>query len=176
MLMQANESAVLVVDLQQKLLPAIHEGPAILSHAVRMATIAGLLGVPVIGTEQVPDKLGPNHPDIARLCDKILPKNHFDACAGGLLPALPTAVRQIIVTGCEAHICVLQTALSLLQAGYRVLPLLEGCGSRRPADRDAAFERLRAAGATPVTLEMVAYEWMRESSHPQFRNVLQLIK
>ncbi|HZG19256.1 MAG TPA: isochorismatase family protein [Herbaspirillum sp.] len=176
MLIQAHESALLVIDPQQRLLPAIHDGQAVLAHTVRMASIAGLLGVPVIATEQMPDKLGPNHPDIRRLCDKTLAKRHFDACAEGLLTALPHAVRQIVVAGCEAHICVLQTALSLLQRGYRVLPLLEACGSRRAIDRDAAFERLRQAGATPVTLEMVAYEWLRESAHPQFRAVLQLVK
>ncbi|MCI1012983.1 isochorismatase family protein [Herbaspirillum sp. C7C2] len=176
MLIQAHESALLVVDPQEKLLPAIHDGQAVLAEMVRMASIAGLLGVPVIGTEQMPDKLGPNHPDIRRLCDKTLSKRHFDACAEGLPAAIPPSVRQIVVAGCEAHICVLQTALSLLQRGYRVLPLLGACGSRRALDRDAAFERLRQAGAVPVTLEMVAYEWLRESGHPQFRTVLKLIK
>ncbi|MBG7617886.1 isochorismatase family protein [Herbaspirillum sp. AP02] len=176
MLIQAHESALLVVDPQERLLPAIHDGQAVLAQTVRMATIAGLLGVPVIGTEQMPDKLGPNHPDIRRLCDKTLSKQHFDACAEGLPAALPSSVRQIVVAGCEAHICVLQTALSLLQRGYHVLPLLEACGSRRALDRDAAFERMRQAGAIPVTLEMVAYEWLRESAHPQFRTVLKLIK
>ncbi|WP_044528447.1 isochorismatase family protein [Herbaspirillum sp. B65] len=176
MLIQANESALLVIDPQERLLPAIHEGQAVLAQTVCMATIASLLGIPVIGTEQMPDKLGPNHPDIRPLCEVTLSKHHFDACAAGLLPLIPASVRQIVVAGCEAHICVLQTALSLLQQGYRVLPLLEACGSRRALDRDAAFERLRDAGATPVTLEMVAYEWLRESQHPQFRAVLKLIK
>ncbi|WDZ94276.1 isochorismatase family protein [Herbaspirillum sp. WKF16] len=176
MLINASQSALLVVDLQQKLLPAIHDNETILAQAVRLATIAGLLGVPVIGTAQIPDKLGPNHPAVARLCDKILAKSHFDACAEGLLPALPTAVRQIVISGCETHICVLQTALSLLERGYRVLPLLDACGSRKTSDRDAAFARLRQAGAEPVTVEMVAYEWMRDSRHAQFREVLKLIK
>ncbi|BEV15932.1 isochorismatase family protein [Herbaspirillum sp. DW155] len=176
MLIQAHQSALLVIDPQEKLLPAIHEGQAVLAQIVRMARIARLLELPVIATEQMPDKLGHNHPDIVQLCDAPLSKQHFDACADGLLAMIPPSVRQIVIAGCEAHICVLQTALSLLQQGYRVLPLLEACGSRRPLDRDAAFERLRAAGATPVTLEMVAYEWLRESGHPQFRAVLKLVK
>ncbi|MBW9332089.1 isochorismatase family protein [Herbaspirillum aquaticum] len=176
MLIQAPQSALLVIDPQERLLPAIHDGPAVLAQLVRMASIAGLLGVPVLATEQMPDKLGPNHPEIARLCDKTLSKQHFDACADGLLPVIPPAVRQIIIAGCETHICVLQTALSLLRQGYTVLPLLEACGSRRALDRDAAFERLRAAGAIPVTLEMVAYEWLQHSAHPQFRAVLKLVK
>lgn len=176
MLINANESVLLVIDLQQKLLPAIHDHQAILAQAVRMASIAGLLGVPVIGTEQIPDKLGPNHPDVRRLCGTTLAKSHFDACAEGLPAALPATARQIVMSGCEAHICMLQTALSLLERGYRVLPLLDACGSRRPSDRDAAFERLRQAGATPVTVEMVAYEWMRDARHPRFREVLTLVK
>lgn len=176
MLIHAHQSALLVIDPQERLLPALHEGRAMLTQLVRMASIARLLGVPVLATEQMPAKLGPNHPEIARLCDQTLSKQHFDACADGLLPIIPPAVREIIVAGCEAHICVLQTALSLLQQGYRVLPLLDACASRRALDRDAAFDRLRAAGATPVTLEMVAYEWLRESEHPQFRGVLTLVK
>lgn len=176
MLISASQSLLLVVDLQQKLLPVIHGGDAIVGQAVRMARIAHLLEVPVIGTEQLPDKLGLNHEDIRPLCHKVVSKQHFDACAGGLTDALPLARREIVIAGCETHICVLQTALSLLEGGYRVLPLLDACGSRQPADRDAAFARLRQAGAEPVTVEMVAYEWMRESAHPRFRDVLKLIK
>ncbi|MBB5393340.1 MULTISPECIES: isochorismatase family protein [unclassified Herbaspirillum] len=176
MLIDASQSVLLVVDLQQKLLPAIHDNQAILAQAVRMATIAGLLGVPVIGTEQIPDKLGPNHPDIRPLCGRTLAKSHFDACAEGLLPALPASARQIVIAGCEAHICMLQTALSLLEHGYQVLPLLDACGSRKPGDRQAAFARLQHAGAVPVTVEMVAYEWLRDARHPLFRDVLKLIK
>ncbi|MFJ3046633.1 isochorismatase family protein [Herbaspirillum chlorophenolicum] len=176
MLIDVSQSALLVVDLQQKLLPVIHDNQAILAQAVRMATIAGLFGVPVIGTEQIPDKLGSNHPDIRHLCGQTLAKSHFDACAEGLLPALPGAARQIVIAGCEAHICMLQTALSLLEHGYQVLPLLDACGSRKSSDRDAAFARLQQAGAVPVTVEMVAYEWMRDARHPLFRDVLKLIK
>lgn len=176
MLMTANDTALVVIDLQSKLLPAIDGHERVLAQAVRMATIAGLLGVPVIGTEQMPEKLGPNHPDVRRLCDKTIAKHHFDACAGGLLPALPAAIKQVVICGCEAHICLLQTALSLLAQGFQVHVLTDACSSRSPRDRDAAFARLQQAGAVPVTVEMVAYEWMRTATHPQFRDVLKLIK
>ena len=108
MLIDANQSALLIVDLQPKLLPAIHDHQAILGQATRLATIAGLLGVPVIGTEQTPDKLGPNHPDVRGLCGQVLAKSHFDACAEGLLPALPGAVRQLVVAGGETSGAVVQ--------------------------------------------------------------------
>ncbi|EJN08411.1 isochorismatase family protein [Herbaspirillum sp. YR522] len=176
MLIHANQSALVLIDLQQKLLPALHQHEAVLAHSVRMAAIAGLLGLPVIGTEQMPDKLGPNHPEVRRLCDKTLSKAHFDACADGLPAALPGAVKQIVIGGCEAHICLLQTALSLIARGYQVFVLLDCCSSRSALDRDAAFERLRQAGAIGVTVEMVAYEWLRDSRHPLFRDILKLVK
>jgi nicotinamidase-related amidase len=176
MLINANQSALILIDLQQKLLPAIHEHKAVLAHSVRIATIAGMLGLPVIATEQMPDKLGPNHPDVRRLCDKTFAKGHFDACVEGLPASLPSAIKQIVIGGCEAHICLLQTALALLDRGYQVFVLADCCSSRKALDRDTAFERLRQAGAILVTVEMVVYEWLRESRHPLFRDILKLIK
>lgn len=176
MLINANHSALILIDLQQKLLPAIDQHQSVLAHSVRIATIAGMLGLPVIATEQMPDKLGPNHPDVRRLCDKTLSKGHFDACADGLPASLPSSVKQIVIGGCEAHICLLQTALSLLARGYQVFVLRDCCSSRKALDRETAFDRLQQAGAIPVTVEMVVYEWLRDSRHPQFRDILKLIK
>ncbi|WP_016833619.1 isochorismatase family protein [Herbaspirillum lusitanum] len=176
MLMNANESALLIIDVQEKLMPAIHDGANVLTQNIRLATIASLLGLPVIATEQTPEKLGPNHPDIKRLCDRTLAKTHFDACVDGLPATFLPACKEVVVSGCEAHVCMLQTAMTLLQNGYRVWVVTDATGSRKTADRDAAFARLRGAGAVPVTLEMVAYEWLGQSSHPQFREVLKLVK
>lgn len=176
MLIEASRTALVLIDYQQKLMPAIHGHEALLPQARKIATIANLLALPVIGTEQMPDKLGANDAELRRLCDKTLAKRHFDACADGLPAALPTGVREVVIGGCESHICLLQTALSLRQRGYTVWPLLDASGSRRPSDHEAAFARLRDAGAVPVTVEMVAYEWLRDSEHPLFRQVLKLIK
>lgn len=176
MLMNANDSALLIIDVQQKLMPAINDGANVLAQNIRLATIASLLGLPVIATEQTPDKLGANHPDITRLCDRTLVKSHFDACVEGVPAAFLPVCKEIVISGCEAHVCVLQTAMTLMQNGYRVWVATEACGSRRTADRDAAFARLAQAGAHPVTLEMVAFEWLRDSRHPLFREVLKLIK
>jgi len=176
LLINANESALLIVDVQEKLMPAVHDGVNVLTQNIRLATIASLLGLPVIATEQTPEKLGPNHPDIKRLCDRTLAKTHFDACVDGLPAAFLPACKEVVISGCEAHVCVLQTAMTLLQNGYRVWVVTDATGSRKTIDRDAAFSRLAQAGAHLATLEMVAFEWMRDSRHPLFREVLKLIK
>ena len=174
--MDADQSVLVIIDEQQKLLPVIAGGDHMLAQTIRLASIAGLLGIPVIATEQTPDKLGPNHPDIKRLCDLTLAKTHFDACADDLQAALPPDRKQIVIAGCEAHVCLLQTALSLLGLGYQVWVVLDASGSRRDSDRDAAWARLQQAGAHGVTVEMVAFEWLHDSRHPLFREALKFIK
>lgn len=176
LLMHADQSVLVIIDEQQKLMPVIAGGDRILEQTVRLASIAGLLGIPVVGTEQTPDKLGPNHPDIKRLCDLTIAKTHFDACADDLQAALPPDRKQIVIAGCEAHVCLLQTALSLLGLGYQVWVVLDATGSRRDSDRDAAWIRLQQAGARTVTVEMVAFEWLHDSRHPLFREALKFIK
>ena len=176
MLINANQSALLIIDVQDKLMPAIDHGAHVLAQNIRLATIASLLGLPVIATEQSPEKLGPNHPEIKRLCDRTLVKHHFDACVEGLPSAFLASCKEIVISGCEAHVCLLQTAFTLLQRGYRVWVVTDASGSRHERDRDMAFSRLEQAGAHLVTLEMVAFEWLRDSRHPLFREVMKLIK
>lgn len=176
MLITADKSVLVLVDLQERLIPAIHQADAVIAECLRLANVARLLGVPVIGTEQTPAKLGANLEEIRRLCDRTVCKTHFDACADGLLEVLPPERRSIVVAGCEAHVCMLQTALGLLEYGHEVWVASDAVGSRRPGNRDAALERLRQKGAQLVTTEMVAFEWLRDSNHPRFREVLATIK
>lgn len=176
MLITADKSILVLVDLQQKLLPAIDGADTVVAECVRLAQIAKLLDVPVFGTEQTPAKLGANTDEIRRLCEKTVIKTHFDACADGLLEVLPAERSSIVVAGCEAHVCMLQTALGLMEHGYQVWIASDAVGSRRPANRDSALERLRQHGARLVTTEMIAFEWLRDSEHPGFREVLRLIK
>lgn len=176
MLMSANESVVVLVDLQQKLVPAIAGADAVVAECVRLGHIARLLGVPVFGTEQNPVGLGHNVEPIRQVCDQTIPKHHFDACADGLLQLLPPQRKNIVVAGCEAHVCLLQTALGLLAHGYYVWIAIDAVGSRLESNRAAAMERLRQNGAQLVSTEMVAFEWLRHSDHPCFRDVLRLVK
>lgn len=176
MMMNAEESTLVLIDLQKKLLPVISHGNLMLAESLRLAHIAKLLDVPVIATEQIPEKLGHNDEAISELADQTLPKIHFDACGGGLVEAIPNNRKQVVLGGCEAHVCLLQTALSLLDAGFHVWVVENATGSRHDNDRDAALERMQQAGAVIVTLEMVAFEWMRHCEHPRFREVQKLIK
>ncbi|AOJ31776.1 isochorismatase family protein [Burkholderia metallica] len=176
MLHVPDDSVVVLVDFQTRLMPVIHEGEAVVMQAVRLAHIAQILDVPVMGTEQSPVQLGRNVPDIKALCSSTVVKDHFDACAEGLVDALPAGRNSVIVAGCEAHVCVLQTAFGLLRSGREVTVVGDAVGSRRTTDRDAGIARLGAAGAQIATVEMIGFEWLGSSRHPRFRDVLRLIK
>ena len=176
--MSAARGVLMLVDYQARLMPAIHDGSAVVRSAIVLADAARLLGVPVVGTEQNPAGLGPNVAAIAERCDRMLAKHAFDATADGLLACLDASGPrdQVVVAGCEAHVCLLQTGLGLLRAGRRVFVVEDACGSRREADKRRAMARLAAAGATLVSVEMVLFEWVARSDHPQFRHLLAAVK
>jgi nicotinamidase-related amidase len=202
MLLDADESQLILVDYQDRLMPHIHEGAAALANAVRLGRMAQLLEVPVWGTEQNPDKLGPNAADVKALCNRTLSKMHFSAVPDGLVDWLRPPVRQqqggnarslpkhlqkpvqqeapgrgmLVIAGCEAHVCLMQTALDLLEEEFEVWVVTDACSSRTERNRDAAFDRLAGAGAELVTTEMVAFEWLRTAEHPLFKEVQGLIK
>lgn len=170
------QSALLLVDLQVRLLPAIENGAAIVARAAFLARVARLLAIPVYATEQNPAGLGNSDPSLLPWIDHTLAKGSFDATQEpGLLAALPDRM-QFVVAGSEAHVCVLQTAIGLAAAGKSVAVVEDAIGSRRATDRAAAIERMRTAGIDVVTAEMVAFEWLGRFDHPRFRDVLKLLK
>ncbi|WP_290902827.1 isochorismatase family protein [Aquabacterium sp.] len=179
--LHAASSVLVLVDYQGRLMPAIHEGERVSARAVLLAEGARLLGVPVVGTEQNPSRLGPNVDAVKALCDATVAKTHFDACPDGLVDAVQAArpgCTDIVIAGCEAHVCLLQTALGLLRAwpDWRVWVVANASGSRRASDHAAAMARLAQAGANVVTHEMVLFEWLADCRHERFREVLALIK
>lgn len=177
MLLQAADSTLLIVDMQQRLQPAIAQGEETAATAHKLALGARLLDVPVVATEHHPDALGGT---IARLSDvvqSVFPKRHFSAAREpGFQAWLPPGRRTILVAGWEAHVCVLQTMMGLLESGFRAVLVSDAAGSRRATDHHAAVRRLRAAGATIATAEMALFEWMDTCDHPRFREVLRLVK
>lgn len=179
-LLQAVRSQLVLVDHQQRLMPAIAGGEQVAARALRLAQLAQALQVPCTGTEQSPDKLGPLLAPLRGLCAQVLAKTHFDACADGLLEPVRAAAAagrdQLVVAGCEAHVCLLQTALGLRAAGLAVWVVADACGSRNSADRELALRRLEGAGAVLVSSEMVGFEWVREAGHPQFRTLQALVR
>jgi nicotinamidase-related amidase len=199
MLLDASQSQLVLVDYQARLMPTIFEAEAVVENAVRLGRMARLLDVPVWGTEENPSKLGENPADIRALCQRTLAKMHFSAAEEGLgewlrapakapqgnarslpkhlqKPAAAEERNTIVIAGCEAHVCLLQTALDLLEDEFEVWVVTDACSSRTERNRDAAFDRLAGAGAELVTTEMVGFEWLRTAEHPRFDDVLALIR
>jgi len=199
MLLDADDCQLVLVDYQPRLMPAIHEGLGVQAQALRLAQLAQLVGVPTWGTEQSPDKLGPLAPELQALCRRTLAKTDFSAAAiladvlrpavwavGGNARSLPKHLQKpaaaaegratVVLAGVEAHVCLLQTALELLEQDFEVWVVTDASGSRHERDRDAAFDRLAGNGAELVTVEMVAFEWLRSADHPQFKAVQALVK
>ena len=171
--------ALVLVDYQARLMPAIHDAAAVVATAVKLADVAKELRLPIVGTEQNPAGLGPNVEAIRSRCDATIAKMTFDACADGLVEWLlgrGEPIADVVVAGCESHVCLMQSALGLLRAGFRVWIAADACGSRFPADKALAMQRLQGAGATLVSGEMVAFEWLRTCEHERFRTVLQRLK
>lgn len=177
MLASADASALLLIDLQERLMPAIHDGDAVVANTVRLAEGARLLDVPVCATEQNPDGLGPTVAPVAEFPQLVMPKTSFGAASDpGFGTLLPPGTEEIVVAGCEAHVCVLQTVLGLLARRHRVLLVADAVGSRVAGNRAAAIDRMQRHGAEVVTTEMVLFEWLRDSMHPRFRDVQKLIR
>jgi nicotinamidase-related amidase len=194
-----EDSQVVMVDFQEKLMPAIADHATILEQAHLLAKVANTLGVPLWGTEQNPSKLGPNPSSWRSLCKETLPKMHFSACDEGLLECLnpqPQAPQgnarslpkhlqkntqgkfrdQIVLAGCETHICLLQTAIDLMQEELEVWVVVDATGSRKSKDKDAALDRLAGAGAELVSLEMLIFEWLGTAEHEHFKTIHSWIK
>jgi nicotinamidase-related amidase len=174
-LISPTRSALVLVDYQQRLVPLIDRGEQVVAHALRLADAARALGVPVIGTEQNPAGLGPNLDAVRQRCASTILKMHFDACEDGLLGAME-GHDEVVIAGCEAHVCLMQTALGLLRNGRRVWVVAPACGSRSASDHTLAMQRLHSAGATLVSSEMVVFEWLRSCQHEHFKTVLPLVK
>ena len=180
MLIQPDQSLLLVVDVQEKLAPAIHDGAAAIANNRRLLASAAQLGIPVFVSEQYVRGLGGTVADLLPLPvgAQLIEKMHFSCTRepGFLEKLAQTGRRQIIVTGMETHVCVLQTVLGLLEAGYTVFLVEDAASSRTPENRMAAIARMRAAGTCIVTTEMVVFEWLQKAGTNDFRALLPLIK
>ena len=171
-----RNSALLVVDIQSRLMPAIAEGETVVANANRLMAAADLVGVPVVMTEQNAKGLGPTVPDLAPENRLVRHKMHFDACReAGFLDALRERA-EIVVAGCEAHVCVAQTVLGLVEAGRRVYLVRDALGARRAESKETAIRRLESQGVEIVTTEMVVFEWLETAEHPRFRDALALVR
>lgn len=174
MLIERDKSALLVVDIQERLLPHIHDGQAVLDNAVWLVKVAQRLGVPVMVSEQYPKGIGPTVAVLRGLTfpENVAEKLHFSCIAAKCLDRLPGAERpQVVVAGTESHVCVLQTVLDLRARGREVFVVADAVGSRRPSDKELALARMRGHGIEIVSREMVAFEWLKQAGTDLFREV-----
>lgn len=169
-------SMLVVIDFQTRLTPAIDGAESVIANARRLVDAAALLGVPALFTEQNPRSLGPTVAELTPDPSIVVHKMTFDACRSPeFLLRLPSG-RAVVVAGCEAHVCVLQTALGLVDRGRRVFVVRDAIGSRRAESKEAAVARMARHGVEIVTAEMVVFEWLGTAEHPRFREAAALIK
>lgn len=169
-------STLLVIDLQERLMPAVDGGDGILANAGRLLAAARLMSVPLVMTEQNPKGLGHTVARLETTGAAIVQKMSFDALRDGALETHLPDGNALVIAGCEAHVCVLQTVLGLLATGRQVHVVADAIGSRRADNRSAAIARMERHGAEIVTTEMVVFEWLGSAEHPQFRAAMALIK
>jgi nicotinamidase-related amidase len=176
--MSSTDTALLVVDVQEKLVPAIADHERVVWNVRRLIDAAKVLAVPVAATEQYPKGLGPTLPELAERLGKIPSKLTFSCCG---CPEIfrewqRSNVHKVLVCGIEAHVCVQQTVLDLLSNGWRVYVAADAVGSRREIDCRTALWRMDAAGATVTTTEAAMFEWCRIAGTPEFREISRLAK
>lgn len=175
MLLENEQSTLLLVDVQEKLMPLIFEWQNLLYSQKWLVELANDLSIPIGVSEQYPKGLGPTLPELLPLARRNSAYYHFDKCEFSCFGSeifqnkLEQMQRkQIVLIGIEAHVCILQTAIHLRQAGYQVFVVSDAVGSRMPYDKELAILRMMAHGIQVITREMVFFEWLRSSNHEKF--------
>ena len=180
MLIKSKDCILVVIDMQQRLVPAMLAPARTLKNAALLIETAREMDIPVMLTEQYPRGLGATVAEISAVAgdSPVFEKIHFSCMEDG---PFATAIgkqnrKQVVLAGMEAHICVVQTAASLLEAGYEVFVTSDATASRSADSEEACLRRLGAAGVGIVTSEMVIFEWLGKAGTPAFKKLLPKIK
>lgn len=181
-LLDRHRSTLLIIDVQEKLLPVIDGAENITRNVSFLMDVASLLDVPVFVSEQYPKGLGNSVPEIANheASKQTAAKIRFSAAEcflnSDVAKQATSTNHQVVITGIEAHICVLQTAFDLISQGYRVFVVEDAVSSRDPADASNAFRRIRDAGGTVCVAESVAFEWCEQAGSDEFKAISRLVR
>jgi nicotinamidase-related amidase len=176
--MSATDTALLVIDIQVKLIPKILEANRLVANVSFLLDVARVLQVPTLATEQYPRGLGGTVPELASRVSSCGDKVRFSSCA---VPAVVETLHRearprVVLCGIETHVCVLHTALDLLAHDFRVYLAVDAIGARGRIDHEIALRRLEQAGAILTTVEGCAFEWMGGADHPQFKTISKLVQ
>lgn len=179
-MLTADSTVLIVTDVQGKLAQLMHEKDSFFDSLTMMIRAARVLGIPIVWLEQVPDKMGATTPEVARLLEGLAPiaKRSFSAWGEPKFRDALTDLnrRQVLMTGIETHICVLQTSADLLTEGFEVQVVADAVASRHPINKAVGLERIRIAGGLPTTVETAVFEIMREAGGPAFREIIGIVK
>lgn len=177
--LDSAKSFLLIIDVQEKLVNAVNN-PDITKNAIITAKAARILNIPVITTEQYPKGLGETVKDLKETLSgcAFFEKTNFSAYSQAEFKKIADGLnrKSAVILGIETHICVLQTAFDMLNAGYEVYINENACASRKLFDKISALKRLENAGAQILTTEQILFEWLKSSTHPDFKAVQALIK
>ena len=180
MLMSAENACLLIVDVQQRLLTAMDSPRTVMSGCSLLMKAAGVLEVPMVVTEQYPEGLGPTVEPLAELTpeDAFFAKLHFSSVKNPAIRGKIDSLKpdQVVIGGIEAHVCVLQSAIGLKEAGYEVFVVADATSSRSASNPAAAMSRVREAGVGIVTSEMIVFEWLEKAGTPEFKELSRLLK
>lgn len=176
--MSADDSALVVVDVQEKLMPLIPGRQRLIWNIRRLLDGAKLLAVPAVATEQYPQGLGATVPELAARLESPPAKVLFSCreCHALFENLAARGVNKLLLAGIETHVCIQQTALDMLAAGFRVYLAVDAIGARFPLDHEIALRRLEASGGVLTTTEAVLFEWCAAASHPHFKQISQLVR
>jgi nicotinamidase-related amidase len=177
-LMSRRDTALLVIDVQERLVSAISDGARIVWNVRRLIDGAKTLGLPVVGTEQYPKGLGPTVPELAERLGPVPSKLTFSCggCAELFDNLRSRNICKILVCGIETHVCVQQTVFDLLADGWRVYVAADAVGSRFEMDNRIALGRMDSAGAVPTTTEAALFEWCEAAGTPEFKQISQMAR
>jgi nicotinamidase-related amidase len=177
-LLDRSRSSLLIVDLQEKLFPLIERRAIVEWNIGRLLAAAKLLRVHVAASEQYPAGLGPTIESVRRELGTVPDKRMFSCRECGVLfeQWTKSGTEQLVVVGIETHVCILQTALDLLSAGFDVFVPADAVGSRFAADREIGLQRLSLAGVTVTTTEATLFEWCETAAAPEFKAISQLVR
>lgn len=177
-LMASRDTALLVVDVQGKLITLVPGHQRIIWNIGRLIDAAQTLDVAVLATEQYPQGLGPTVPELAAKLGPISSKTAFSCgeCGSLFTELLQRGVHKLLLVGIEAHVCVQQTAFDAMAAGFRVYLAVDAIGSRFDIDCQTALRRMDSAGATLTTTEAAMFEWCEKAGTPQFKAISQLVR
>jgi nicotinamidase-related amidase len=179
-MLQRNEAVLVFIDVQGRLAEIMHNKETLDGNLARMIECAKLLELPIVGTEQIPEKLGATNEPFKTLLDGVplMGKTTFSCCGDpAFLETFQSlGKRQAILVGIETHVCVYQTAIDLLEEGIEVFVIADAVSSRTPENKGLALDAMRDAGAKIIPTESAMFALLRDAADPRFKELLKLIK